>query len=86
MLSREELKAVDNEARTQIAVIEQKVQHMSELLSHHMEYEEKQRDKLEGELNGIGRRVGGLNKLIWLTIGVTGGPEIMQLLGSVPFT
>lgn len=68
----------------EIAVMEQKIDHLAEVVSKHMDYEEKQRDKLEYELNGIGRRVGGLNKLVWLVIGMVGGPELISIASQLP--
>lgn len=75
---------VDNEARTDIAVIKERMEHLSYVVTSHMDAEEKQREQLEGELNGIGRRVGALTKLLWLSIGMAGGPEAISLLAKIP--
>lgn len=73
---------VDNTARTDIAVIKEKMEHLSYVVSSHMDAEEKQREKLEQELNGIGKRVGSLTKYMWLLMGIAGGPEIMSAVAS----
>lgn len=77
---------VDSEARTDIAVIKERMEHLHYVVTSHMDAEEKQREKLEQELNGIGSRVGKLTKLLWLIIGVVGGPQILTMVadGTVP--
>lgn len=76
--------SVDNEARTDIAVIKERMEHLSYVVTSHMDAEEKQREKLESELNGIGKRVGSLTKLLWLSIGMAGGPEVISLASQIP--
>lgn len=77
---------VDNEARTDIAVIKERMEHLHYVVTSHMDAEEKQREKLEQELNGIGSRVGKLTKLLWLLMGIAGGPQILQMVaeGTIP--
>ena len=73
---------VDNAARTDIAVIKERIEHLSYVVTSHMDAEEKQREKLEQELNGIGSRVGKLTKLLWLVMGIAGGPQILEMVAS----
>jgi len=75
---------VDNEARTDIAVIKERMEHLSYVVTSHMEAEEKQRTQLEKELNGIGMRVGKITKLVVLLIGTIGGSDLMKYAMSLP--
>ena len=63
-----------------------RIEHLSYVVTSHMDSEEKQREKLEQELNGIGTRVGKLTKLLWLIMGIAGGPQILQMVaeGTIP--
>ncbi len=74
---------MDNEARVDIALLHQKIEHLSDNLTRHMEFEEKQRDKFEDVINGLGQRVSHLSKIVWLAMGALGG---IQMLEYMPFT
>ena len=71
---------VDNEARVDIALLHQKVEHLSENLKKHMGYEEKQRDKFEVVVNGLGERVSTLSRVVWIAMGAVGGIQILDYI------
>ena len=80
----EQHSTVDSEARVDIAVLNQRLEHMNTSLVKHMEMEEKQRDKFEESVSTLSKKVGGLSRLLWLTIGMVGGPSLIEVLSNIP--
>ena len=77
-------KVVDNQARLDIAVLTEKVENLSDGLDRHMQVEEKQRQELKEDISDINTRVSALSKLLWLSIGVAGGPQMLDMASNLP--